>query len=292
MSEALQRLERWLLKSWRQDRTELPAFPIVATRLVDSLERPDVEMEVVEEIIAQDGSITAQVIRTANSALYGGVSEIQELRHAIVRLGFRETADIAMAAACRSLFAVEVRAEQSVYPELWEGMWQSALVGAYGARLMCNELKLGDARRVFLSAMVRDVGSLLILKLISAALVRGRLRRKPSDEQMQFLFDALHQRIGAQYLRESHMPDYTAEVAERHHAPSVPFAHDTVGLHVVRCADGLCNRLEVSPFASGEIGPAAEQSVEVLGLDENRLEYFALQFETVREQLADSLGRR
>ena len=87
------------------------------------------------------------------------------------------------------------------------------------------------------------------------------------------------------------MPDYTAEVAERHHEPAVPFAHDTVGLHLVRCADGLCNRLEISPFASGEIGPAAEQSVEALGLDEDRLDYFALQFEIVREQLGDSLKR-
>ncbi|HEB88074.1 MAG TPA: HDOD domain-containing protein, partial [Deltaproteobacteria bacterium] len=61
------KLEKWLLRSLEKKTVVLPAFPTMASRLVDALESPDVEVETVEEIISQDGSITAQVIRASNS---------------------------------------------------------------------------------------------------------------------------------------------------------------------------------------------------------------------------------
>ena len=73
------------------------------------------------------------------------------------------------------------------------------------------------------------------------------------------------------------------------HAESLPFAHDTVELHVVRVADALCERLGIGPFANGELGAAGEQSAEHLGLDDDRIEYFALQLESIRKQIQDLL---
>ncbi len=285
--DARSSLETWVRQSWQRDAAVVPAFPLVATRLVDALEHPDTDIELVQEILAQDASITAQVIRAANSAYYRGVSNIEDLRSALMRLGFRETANVAMAVACRSLFAVEDRAELEVFPELWSELWESSIVGAYGARLVAAELKLGDPRRAFLGSMFRDIGCLVMLKLVASGLVNGRLRDRPSMDELEPLFAAIHQPLGAAYLRRFEMPDYVIEVVEQHHASALPFEHRTVVTHVVRLVDGLCDRLEIGPFARGTIGPDAEHSVELLGVDEQRVEYFALQLESVREQIRD-----
>ena len=290
------KLEKWLLRSLEKKTVVLPAFPTMASRLVDALESPNVEVETVEEIISQDGSITAQVIRASNSVYYGAACPAQDLHQAIMRIGFRETANVAMLAASRSLFEMEDRAELSCFPDLWPRLWQSSLVCAFGANLLSREIKLGNPSHVFLSATLRDVGSLLILKLLAAGLVHGRLRDKPTDAELRDLFDNLHTRLGSDYLRGSRMPDYVVEVAERHHTLELPFAHDTIIIHLVRCADGLCEGIGVTPFpdpdeeatetTEPEIGPAALESASLLGIDDARLEYFALQFEGIREQVS------
>ncbi len=280
-------LEDWLLGAWRDDAAVLPAFPMVATRLVDALEQPEVEIDLVEEIISQDASITALLIRAANSAFYASASPIEDLRNAVMRLGFREATNVAMAAACESLFAVENRAELEVFPEVWDRLWQSALSGAYAARLIASELKLGDPGRAFQGAMFRDIGCLLILKLVAAGLVHGRLRRRPSEAELRAAFEALHVALGAEYLRRFEMPQHVLEIVEQHHAASVAFSHDTVVLHAVRLADALCQQLAIAPFATHQLGPAGEESAALLGIDEERLEYFALQLEGIGEQLRE-----
>lgn len=296
MDETNHPLADWLLQSWAQDGAEVPAFPSMAIRLVDAIESPDVDVESVEEIISQDASITSQVIRTANSALYGSVCEVAGLHQAIMRIGFRETANVALMAASRALYDVEDRAELSCFPTLWSKLWLGSLVGAFGARLLARELKLGDPSSVFMCALFRDVGCLLIAKLLAAGLVRGRLRDKPDDDSLDRLLEELHTRLGGEYLRQNHMPEHVIEVAERHHHLDLPFAHDTIPLHLVRCADGLCEQVCRTPSVSeaGEaeapldaMPPAALESASALGIDDDRLVYFALQFEAVREQVSE-----
>ncbi len=278
-------LESWVLRSWDRDGATLPAFPTLASRLIDALEQPDVQTETVQEIISQDGSITAQVIRASNSAIYGGLCPVQDLQQAIMRIGFRETANVATLAASRSLFTLENRAELSCFPTLWPHLWQSSLVCAFGARLLARELKLADPARVFLCAVFRDIGSLLILKLVCAGMVRGQLRDTPSDEEIEAVFGNLHTQLGPRYLMQNQMPNYVIDVARRHHTVELPFAHDTIAVHLVRCADGFCHQVGAMPFTSGELGPGALESASALGVEEDQLEYFALQFEAIREQV-------
>ncbi len=279
-----------MLRSWEKDGAVLPAFPPMASRLIDALEHADVETATVEEIILQDASITSQVIRASNSVLYGKAVGAQDLHQAIMRIGFRETAGIAMLAASRSLFAMEDRAEFSCFPVLWQQLWESSMVCAFGASLLSRELELSDPSRTFLCATFRDIGCVLILKLLAAGLVRGRLRANPDDSELQLLFERHHARLGSDYLRGSHMPDYVTDVAERHHASDVPFAPDTTPLHLVRCADGLCEMIGVMPFADGKMSPSALESAAALKVEEARLDYLALQFEGIREQVRELMG--
>ncbi len=279
------RLDNWIVREVKRGQVQLPAFPTMATRLIDALEQPEVETETVRDIIAQDPAITAQVIRASNAAIYGATCPVEDLHHAIMRIGFRETAAVAMLAASRALFTLEDRAEVACYPTLWPALWQNALVSAFGAKLVAKQCKLGDPTRVFMAALFHDIGSLLILKIVSAGLVRGRLRDKPEPEELAACFERLHCHLGAEYLETNHMPAHTLDVALRHHHVDLPFAHDTIALHIVRLADGLCHAIGTAPFASFEIGPLARESATILGIDDVALETYVLQFEALREQV-------
>lgn len=279
----------WIRETTEKNPAELPSMPAVAGRLMELLTRPQVELAEIESVIAQDQAIAARVIQAANSVLYRGVMPVESVSRAAMRLGLRETGQIAMAAACRTLYDTRDRVELETFPDLWDAAWQDTLVCAFGARLMARELKLGDPERVFLGGMFRHVGNLLVLKVISRGLVEGQLARPPESGDLQRGLDALHVPIGVAYLRHAGMPAFVIDIVDRHHDAWVPFAPENVELHVIRVADGLCARIGITPLAPVELGLAAQQSVEALGLDEGRLEYFELQLQELVDQVGDMM---
>jgi HD-like signal output (HDOD) protein len=276
---------RWVVDSTERGQGDLPAFPTVATRLVDLLEQPNANLREVEALVAQDPAIAAEVLRTANSVFYGAAMPVESVGQATLRLGFRETAQVAMTAACRALFDVENRAELEVFPHVWRALWHDALVCAYGGRLLARELKRGVPERVFLGAMFRNVGGLIVLKVVAHGLVHGRLRRPPAEAELAEVVDALHTRLGARYLHRCRLPEHVVAVAARHHAADLAFSDETLDLHVVRLADGLCDAIRVPPFATGELGALALESADALEVGPERLELFTLQLRELAEQL-------
>ncbi len=278
-------LLRWVVTASERGQGELPVFPTVATQLVDLLEQPNADLRDVEALIVRDQAIASDVLRTANSVLFTGAMPVQSVRQAALRLGFRETAQAAMTAAYRALFDVENRAEVDVFPNVWRALWNESLVCAFGGRLLARELKQGAPERVFLGAMFRNVGNLLVLKIVARGLVRGRLRTRPAEAELAAVMSALHARLGSSYLRGCSMPDYVVAIAAEHHDPGVAFSPETLDLHVVRLADGLCDLIGTTPFASPELGPLALESAACLGVESERLELFTLQFRELAEQV-------
>ena len=229
----------WVRETVARDEAELPAMPAVAVRLVDLLEGSDAELDEIERVVSQEQAIADRVIRPSYSLLYRGSMPVKTVSRAAMRLCFRETAQIALAAACRALYDPRDRVELETFPELWAAAWQDSLVCAFGARLLSRELKLGDPERVFLGAMFRHVGNLLVLKVLSRGLVGGELHEAPDTGALARGLAALHAGLGADYLRSAGMPEHAVEAAGRHHDPEIPFAADRLELHVIRVADGL-----------------------------------------------------
>jgi HD-like signal output (HDOD) protein len=67
----------------------IPAFPPIVLRLLDLLGRDNVEIHELVELISADPALSAQILRVANSPLYGFHSQISSLQSALVLLGLR-----------------------------------------------------------------------------------------------------------------------------------------------------------------------------------------------------------
>lgn len=68
----------------------IPGFRLNYLRLLHELNRPEVDMRRLEEVVKQEASITFRLLRRVNSAAYGFRLETSSLRHALVLLGERE----------------------------------------------------------------------------------------------------------------------------------------------------------------------------------------------------------
>jgi len=266
---------------------DLPALPSVAVRLIELIDCSDPSIAELSELIAQDQAVASRVLQAANSAVYVGAVPIDTLPKALRRLGARETAQVAMAAAAHVLFDPKHRAELEVFPEVWPRFWSSSLVRAYGARLIARELERGSPEQVFLSGLFCHVGSMIAVKVLARTLVSGRVRERPTPDELAYAAERLRTRLGVDYLRRSQLPDYVVEVARRL-ADFDPIS-DADDLHVTRLADGFCHKLDIAPFSSGELGELAEASAQQLGLDDARLEYLELSLSELGSQVKDVL---
>ncbi|MCK4966579.1 HDOD domain-containing protein, partial [bacterium] len=82
----------------------LPTLPQVFYKIVETIELPDSSAEDVKKTIQNDPSISAKVLKIANSALYGYTKEITGISQAIVVLGFDMVKSIALSVSVFSSF--------------------------------------------------------------------------------------------------------------------------------------------------------------------------------------------
>jgi c-di-GMP-related signal transduction protein len=68
----------------------IPGFRLNYLRLLHELNRPEIDMRRLEEVVKQEASMTFRLLRRVNSAAYGFRIETSSLRHALVLLGERE----------------------------------------------------------------------------------------------------------------------------------------------------------------------------------------------------------
>ena len=69
---------------------QIPARRLAYIKLLSALNRDDVNIDEVEELVSRDLSLSVRVLRAVNSAAFGIVNEVTSLRHALVLLGLAQ----------------------------------------------------------------------------------------------------------------------------------------------------------------------------------------------------------
>lgn len=77
-------------------RTERPANLTAAVQLMAEVNRPEVDLDRVEELIATDPTLAYGLLRLVNSSSYGLTVHVQSIRHAIVMLGLAQVRHLAV----------------------------------------------------------------------------------------------------------------------------------------------------------------------------------------------------
>lgn len=70
--------------------TSIPAWKLHYLQLLSAVTQPEVDMREVERVIRTDLSLAYKLLRLVNSALFGLVSEVRSVRHALALIGERE----------------------------------------------------------------------------------------------------------------------------------------------------------------------------------------------------------
>lgn len=136
----------------------LPPFPMVAQRTLLLLNKPEVSIQELVEVVKFDPAITANILRISNSAYFGLRREIHSLQQALLLLGTQELLKIVIASGATRLFS----APTPGYFTERQGLWRHSVSCALMVDLLCRELSLPDHATGFTAGLMHDIGKVVL----------------------------------------------------------------------------------------------------------------------------------
>ncbi len=146
-----------------QGRFTIPSLPEVANKIRQCADDPDSGLAELAKLINTDPAIAAKLIRTANSALYGGASPFKDTLSAIARLGLETTKQLVTSFAALSLFSSDCEQFNREMQQLWR---RSIEVAAY-SYILAQQLPTLNEEEAMLAGLLHLIGEQSILAYAS-----------------------------------------------------------------------------------------------------------------------------
>jgi HD-like signal output (HDOD) protein len=135
----------------------LPAAPQILARLGELRLEPDADLTDVTALLRRDASLTARIIRIANSAMYTTGSSHASLEQALARVGFGEIYRIAGFAVVAQTASQGLRLYGITGPQLRENSLLTALIVEEMAKLSGV-----DSHEAYSAGLLRSTGKILL----------------------------------------------------------------------------------------------------------------------------------
>lgn len=258
-------LQDMIIQALAADTLQLPAFPAVAIKLQQALHDRNTRVADLEKMIIGDQALTSQILRVANSSFYKGLQRINTIQKAIIRLGVRKVAMLAMAVSQRSLYITR----SPLLSYYMEKLWQHALASALSSQWLAHHSGCKQqADDAFMAGLLHNIGQLIILRVIDELSVAKQLTgaQMPENLVKELLDSNMHNAQGYVLMKRWNLPDEYCIVARDHHKE--PYDSDNMLLVIVRLADQACEKLGIGLHGDSNIALAALPEAHTLGLGE------------------------
>ena len=212
--------------------SDLVSLPDAVTRLNALLADPDASNAEIAEVLTMDPALCARVLRAVNSAGFGLRRQVDSISKAIVIIGTSELHSLAVATSATQAF-------RRISTKLidMESFWQHSVRAALAASGLAAAGKNSNRERIFLSALMHDVGKLVLYHhfptkstQILQAVTAGELQ----EDAEEAAFGFTHADVGALLLERWNLPASLAVPVRFHHCweEAAQFAQEAALLHL------------------------------------------------------------
>jgi HD-like signal output (HDOD) protein len=277
-----------IMSTLRQSVKDLPVLPEISTRVMALVRDPDSSAADLADLITQDQVIAAKILQVANSAMYGGLQEIDDLKAACARLGMRTVANIAQAAASANLY--EGRASQ--FSDMMHALWRHSIATAHCTNELAAALSEPKADALFVAGLLHDIGQIVLLDLISKSEGEAVSAVKESHELLNEVIQSYHPLAGFHVVLQWDLPPEFAVSTLCHHDPQMtPAEKWRTMTHIVCLADRIAREEGYGTLTEEEqVSLLAHPSTSYLGLSDIKLAGLRVDLEDRLESLLEVVG--
>ena len=196
----------------------LVSLPEVCIRVNEMLDDPSVTAAELGQIISQDTSLTARLLKIVNSSYYGFQAKIETVSRAVTVVGLRELRGLIIAASAVETFS---NVPDTILNKV--RFWRHSLYCGVIARLLAEQCHVLHSERLFVAGLLHDIGKLIIAqrlptetKMITLEAENGQ---RSEFEVEQDILGFNHAEVGGELMMAWNMPETLFESVAYHHDP-------------------------------------------------------------------------
>ena len=192
----------------------LPPFPAIAHRILALASKEDVGASELGGLIKLDPSFSAELLRFANSALFGARREVTSLSQAVARLGMDRVKSMATFVALNNMVRTSVRA--LALRKVWVHSVVTAIIAEEAARISCLDCEIA-----YTTGLLHNLGTLGLMSAYPDEY--SRMLEVSNDFGLDLLqterdlFEIDHCAAGAYLALDWSFPDQLAGAIATHH---------------------------------------------------------------------------
>ncbi|MDT8383515.1 MAG: HDOD domain-containing protein [Gammaproteobacteria bacterium] len=250
----------------------LVSLPAACVRLNELIDDPTSSADDISRVINQDVSLTARLLRVANSPLYGFSTQIDTVSRAVTVLGTQQVRDLSLATAAVKTFNGIPNNLVSM-----ESFWEHSILCALCARHLAMECIKRQREAVFVAGLLHDIGQLVMYHLLpdlSRQVLEACLdgpNELESQEAERDIIGFDHAEVGGELAHRWSLPTLIQECIAYHHNPEAAQQH-RVETAVVHIANSIATLAELNTTELSNAPRIHAIAWELTGLDESIIE--------------------
>jgi len=195
-----------------------PTLPTVVTQVMEITADPESSAEDLMKVIIPDQSLTATILKIANSAFFGFMRKVSSLQQALMVLGFSEIRNIVLAKTMFNSFKDTKNRSGFNIRKHWEHSFECGL----GAKIIAADLK-HTGNEFFVAGLIHDIGKLIIYMALpmdfSKIIERTGASGFSTFQAEESVLGTTHEELGMRLLKRWLFPENLITAVGFHHHP-------------------------------------------------------------------------
>ena len=244
---------------------ELPGFPPVVSEILASLEDPEVNLNMLTDLIKRDPVVTARVLSLANQAASRTrhIAEVHEIYTATSLIGIGRVREIAVISTLVKYLEEFARSRNA------QSFWQHCIaVGVCGNEVALHIRKRVSADAALVAGLLHDVGQLWLFRFrgeeFRAAWGKALSGQISLEDVEREIFGVDHATIGAWLAESWRLPTNIIEAIRYHHQPDLCI--DQILVPVIHIAEVLSNALDLTMREENRVTDISADALEAIEL--------------------------
>ncbi len=219
---------------------ELATLPTITTKILQQIEDNNVDIRNIAHTIETDASLTAKILKVANSAIYGLRTPVASIPQAIITIGLNRLANIVIGVSIFSRFMIHSNQfAKQLMEKFW---WHSASVGVV-SKSLATKIGKNYKEFEFIGGLLHDFGKLILLqyKLTDYVKVLEATTNEsiPDTEAEKKIFGVDHLEVGSFIAQKWKLPIPIVNIIG-YHSKLNRLKEDYELTSIIRFADLLC----------------------------------------------------
>jgi putative nucleotidyltransferase with HDIG domain len=287
LSEEMSRINSDIPDKIMMEVSSFPSMPRARIKLRVLLDKADVSITEIEEILRHDPGLATNILRLANSTYFGLSTKVGSLKQAVMLLGVKRFGQIAFSASMSKTMEKAVEGYNLSPGELW----LHSIAVSNTAETLAKNRKITETDDVFTPALVHDMGKLVLGKFVKEELQKIESITSnaiPLDVAEHMVLGTDHAEIGALILAKWSFPIDIVNSVRWHHNPE-SIKTSNMQSDIVYLSNHMCQSHADSDSDSGQFAMPSSVVLKRLGIKMDQYKEMAEKARSWMNKLSDTL---